>query len=314
MTLRTRVLGIALLGVAAIQVVFAWSPHSTGQSTLEACTVTVSGADQAYMLPPGRVWEAVFVGQRGAPVGSPSLLVLSAALRADLLSRSDSALEKVRALRQGLRVDVRPNDRAQRERDLVIADTILDARDETLRRASPMDFESVLDLGEAAARQGSFTVPVLGRIVTADQHRRCEVRLSGADFPDLVPEYRLWAASFKLWARAANDSRDASGLVTDDYVRIAQRSGLHAEAPDVRHFLDVASQTADELALLNREHSGDSPEQIQTHEFRLQRTVMQARRRVMLGVSREGWQAIVNRVESTRAGTTVWFRSDVLDQ
>lgn len=310
MTLRRAFVVGSFVGVAAIPAYLAPITQSATQAP-GACTVFLSGNEEPNMLPASNVWEAAFKAQRSAPRGATAAaLPISPVLRSGLDARAAGALDKLAALRQTLPPGAGNPRQAAMDREQVIAETITDARDEAARRASPDDFEALLELAETTARSLIVEIPTLGRLNESDDGQpTCEVSILGRDYPHLVPEYQMWSSSFSIWARASVHNRGADGRITDQYVTLAQRSGLHAEPDDVRKFLNVAEQVDADVKLLRATPSGDAREQALSRELQLQRTVMRGRHRLMLAVSIEGWRAIVENVEATREGTKLWFRS-----
>lgn len=289
---------------------FSSTTHSA-QPPPSTCQVRLSGAAYPTMVPAQQVWEAAFARYLSAPTVL-STAALTPTVKTALGSRGAGALDKVAALRRTLPPGAGDPRKAAIDRDLVIADTILDARDIATRDASDFDIDIMLDLAESTAKSLFTDLPVSGQIVTGqDGTRTCETSVLGKDYPFLVPEYQVWAVQFASWARAAAHNRGTDGRVTDDYIILVQRTNFPALAADLRLFFDIAAEAASEIDVIRARPSGDATEQATSQELQVQRAVLKARTRVLRAVSVEGWRAISNRVESAKVGAKVWFRSQV---
>lgn len=299
----------ALIAVGAFVAVTEQSaPKAALQS--EACSVTVSGARDPTRLPDAMVWEAVFQQQRGN--SSPPALALSAspALATLLRVRGAAVIDKVEALRSSLRTNEAGPGARSRDRDLLIADTVLDARDEVARQASPADFDAMLTLAESVARGQSFVVPTAGRIMSRpDGQQYCHATISGRDTPQLIPDHVVWNSAFRMFAKAASIERGSDGRVSDAFVITNQRTGMPSPAADIRMFVDIAADAAAEIAAEQSATRDGSTDAALAQLLRLQRVVMTARQRVLRSVSVEGWRGILARIEKSREDTLV-FHND----
>ena len=305
MALRRTLALASFVGVLGLPIFLTPVTHSA-QPDATACTVTISGAEAPNMLPAHAVWEATFKRQPE----SANAIELPADRRARLNARAAAALEKVVALRATVSPGPVNPKQALLDREQVIADTIVDARDDVMREVSEDDFDILSDFAQATARGLRITVPAPGRLVTsADGVSTCEVAVLGEEYPFLVPEYQSWAAQFNGWAGVAAQNRGSDGRITDEYLTIVRRSSIRASPEDVRTFLEFATKAAAEVAAVRKELPGAEAEQVLAHEFRVQRAVMKGRHHVMRAVSVEGWRAIVQWVEASRVGAKVWFRS-----
>lgn len=303
---RIRVLLGALLLIAALGKALNYA-QTTVQDP-DVCSVTLSGDKEPTVLPAHDVWEATFRRLRANPgeLKTP----LSGNTVSLINSRAGAALEKVAALRQSLSGGAGSALQAARDREQVIADTIVDARDDAARQTSAEDFDALMDFSVATARAMKVKLPAPGRFVTSEDHvRMCEVAVVGRDNPSLVPEHQVWAVEFNGWAKVAGNHMGADGQINREYLTAVQRSGVHASPEDLRTFLEAATRAAADLEELQREAASGPAEQAIAHDLKVQRLVMAHRHALLRAVSVEGWRAILQRVETTRKGTNIWFRS-----
>lgn len=309
MSLRRSITVGSVIAVGALFLVTDQTVPRAAQQA-EACSVTVSGARDPTKVPDAIVWEAVFRQQRGIAAPTPEFPA-SLPHVSVLRTRGAAAIDKIEALRASLRTNDAGPGATSRDRDLLVADTVLEARDEVARRASPEDFGAMLTLAESVARGLSFVVPATGRAsVFADGQQVCRATISGRDAPHLIPDHVVWSSAFRMFAKAASTNRGPDGRVTDEFVLITQRTGMPSPAADVRMFMDIAAQAAATIAVEQSKANDDSTEAALAQLVRLQRTVMEARQRVLRSVSVEGWRGILDRIEESRAGSKVFFSSE----
>lgn len=309
MPFRRSITGGAL---AALVVSSGWIAPTVPRAALQGdtCSVSVSGAEDPTKMPDALVWEAVFKQQRGAALQAPPAAPASAALVSALRTTGTVALDRVEALRATLRVAESGPGATSRDRDLLVADTILDARDAVAGRSSPEEFDAMLTLAESAARRLSFAVPSAGQTATlADGRQVCRASIVGKDAPQLIPDHVVWSSVFRMFARAAATQRGTDGRVSDEFVIAQQRTGMPSPAADVRAFVDVAAEAAADIAAEQSTAGDGSREASLAQLVRLQRVVMKARLRVQRRVSAEGWRGILARVEKSREDTQVFFSS-----
>jgi len=181
-----RFLPLLLLAVALSPWLFN-SPtvQSTAlQSNPAECHVTVSGKEKPDRVPAQEVWEATF--RRIS--ADPSTAVLAGIERSKALrlaASGGSALARATALRQSLTTAPAGLPRqVSQDRELVIADSILDSRDSALRDLSTDEFLQLTDYALETASTLEFVVPFTGRIVAdASGIRSLAIRRSGGRGP-----------------------------------------------------------------------------------------------------------------------------------
>ncbi|HEY8539578.1 MAG TPA: hypothetical protein VIL28_11980 [Steroidobacteraceae bacterium] len=315
MTLRRTFLPIVFLAATGGPFIFSYSTTESAsqQPDPNQCRVTVSGDDKADMLPAHDVWEAAFKRHSDNP-SAAAALGLGNDTRARVAALGAVALQRATALRQSL--PTKPTAGFPREatldRDLVIADSILDARDNVLRELSDDDFTRWSDYAQDTARTLRVILPVPGRVIQEDTGERfCEVVVKGREYPHLLPEHQVWRFMFEAWSRAVDYNLEQHGRITDEYLRLLSRSVFRMPPEDVRVFLQIAKDTAVEVAGLTSTPATDVAEQRQ-FEMRLQRAIMSARYHLLRRISVEGWRAMLRYVDDYRVGVKSWFRSAIV--
>lgn len=312
---RRRTYGVSVALAVAVGLWLTLGPtirSATIQSNAESCVVTLSGSELANELPSHDLWEDAF-RRASADVPLPGASLLSANARRRLNENSKEALRRVAALRKTLAERPVPGAMAQdgRERDILVAETVIDARDEIERGLSTEEYEELAAQLEIIAQSTVRQLPLPGRIVTdRGLPPFCELRVEGKEYPYLIPEYKLWERFFVLFAHAGNVNRTPEDKVTDDYIELLRRDTFRMPEPDIRVFLDFSAAAAVHLERLKEQVPLDTVVAARAYERQLQREVMTLRHGLLRRVSREGWLEILRRLNRSRAGATWWYRSD----
>lgn len=283
------------------------------QQSAEQCRVTVSGAEKFDMMPEHERWEAAFRRHSTQPALAEQLL-LPAASRLVLSSAASAALTKIEALRRSLPAPSLGGARSQvaLDRDPLVAETIIDARDHLARTLSEDEFVRLSDQVDEASRDIVVSLPVPGRVARqGDGTALCELAVGGGEMPHLIPEYRLWEAFFDIWSSVANLNRTENGDFKDEYVALVGRRTLRMPASDIRIFLAAAMATSD--AVKSVRSSRDDQSSSRELAIEVRRAVMRGRHNLVRALSLEGWRAVSLRLDGSRAGAKWWYRSPIAD-
>jgi hypothetical protein len=307
-----RFLPPSVLAVTLSPVIF--GSHALQSTALQTspteCHVTVSGKDTPDQVLAQDVWEATFRRLSANPsaavlagIGGPSALRLAAS--------GTSALARANALRQSLPTAPTAGlpRQVSQDRELVIADYILDARDSELRELSIDQFEQLTDYALETARTLDVILPIPGRIVSDDLgHRYCEVKVKGQDHPHLLPEHIVWSQMFKMLPAMIEFQIGPIGGLTDEHLL---RLSRHLQMPidDIRVFLRVARDTTTKEQELRAAQAGATAEQQEQVESRVLRTVMTGRHAILRSINPDSWRALMKYVDVFRAGVGSWYRS-----
>ena len=240
-----RFLSLLLLAVPLSPLLFN-SPtvQSTAlQSNPAECRVTVSGNEKPDRVPAQEVWEATF--RRIS--ADPSTAVLAGIERSKALrlaASGGSALARATALRQSLTTAPAGLPRqVSQDRELVIADSILDSRDSALRDLSTDEFLQLTDYALETASTLEFVVPFTGRIVAdASGNRYCEAEAKGDEYPHLVPEHQMWRLLFINLTSAADLANERFGGFLDvDFARMTREMRMSVD--DIKLLFRIARDT-----------------------------------------------------------------------
>jgi hypothetical protein len=293
-----------ILGYSAVQ-------STALQTTPGECSVTVSGKEKPYRVPAQLVWEATFKRISADPstavragIDGPRSLRLAAS--------GTSALARANALRQSLPTAPTAGlpRQVSQDRDLVIADSILDARDTELRDLSTDEFERLTDYALETASTLDVTLPIAGRIASDDfGNRYCEVTARGTDHPHLVEENQLWRLMFiNLTAAIELSNERFGGITAEQFVR-----QLRMPIDDIRVFVRVARDTATKekelRAALLEATAEPTAEQYKQLEARVLRLVMSGRHTILRSIAPDSWRALMRHVDLVRSNTTSRYRS-----
>ncbi len=281
------------------------------QPNPESCVVTLNGSEFANELPVHEVWEQIF--QRyNADIARPGEPPLGDTVRRRLRENSSGALNRVAALRRTLAEQPSSGVKVQdgRDRDMLVAETLIDARDEAERGLTAKEFAELDAQVVAVSQSMTKQMPLPGRVLPKGElPALCELRVDGKEYPYLIPEYKLWEQFFFLYAHAGGLNRSNDGEVTNSYVEILRRETFRMPAADVRVFLDLSAAAATDLARLKDTSPRRTAEEVRAYDRELQREVMAARHRLLLRLSRQGWREVLKELDRSRAGATWWYRS-----
>jgi hypothetical protein len=312
-----RLLRLSLLALTVCAVIFG---NSAIQSTVlqpiaNECLVTISGAQNAGRIPAQDVWEATF--KRIAFSSSGAILSGIDPRKAVRVAHSAAnALLRADALRQSLTTAPAAGlpRQASQDRDLVVADSILDARDSELRALSPDEFEQLTDYAMETARTLNVTLPVSGRVASdAEGNRTCELKVKGTDYPHLVLEHHVWGQMFKnLTVLIALSNERFGGIADKQFIQ-----ELRMPIEDIRVFVGVANDTAAQekamrMALVEGT-AKPSAEQYKQLEARVARLVMFGRYTILRTIAPDSWRALTRYVDRVRSNTNSYY-SSVLSQ
>lgn len=290
-----------ILGYSAIQSKSASTDNGT-------CSVTISGREKPDRVPTQEVWEATF---RRLSTPAATGLQLNVQTSARLSAIGATTLDRANSLRASLSGAAPAGlpRQAAHDRDLVVADTILDARDNVLRDLSDEENEQLVALAEETAKTVTFTLPLAGRVIHDDSGAQlCRVDVLGREFPNLVPEYQVWRFMFDAWSRAVDYNIQQHGSLTEDYLRLLSRSVFKGmPAPDIQSFLLQAKATTLTIEQLERTPPSGRIDSSVPFELAVQRLVLSGRRRVLRDVTVEGWRALLNYVDSYGGGVKAWY-------
>ena len=288
-----RFLLLSVLAVTVSPVIFG---NSAIQSTVlqpnpDECRVTVSGKEKADRVPAQEVWEATFKRISADPstavragIDGPRALRLAAS--------GTSALARANALRRSLPSAPAAGlpRQASPDRDLIIADSILDARDSELRELSTDQFERLTDYALRTARTLDVILPIPGRIVSDDSGTRyCEVRANGNEHPHLVVEHQVWRLMFRNLSTVTELANERLGGMRDE----ALVRELRMPIGDIRIFMRVARDTVareNELRAALVGATSYSARQLQTHVMRI---VMSGRHAILRSIAPDSWRGLM---------------------
>ena len=305
--MNSRFVPLSVLAISISAIIFG-SPavESTAlQTSSDECRVTLSGKEKADQVLAQEIWEATF--RRIS--ADPSTAVLAGiegpkALR--LAAAGTAALARANSLRQSL---PRLPQQVSQDRELVIADSILDARDDALRELSTDEFQRLTDYALETARTVEVILPIPGRIVSDDLgNRYCEVRVRGRDHPHLLPEHMVWSHMFEVLPAMIELQTERSGGRTDEHLLRLSRH-LRMPVNDIRVFLRVARDTATMEDELRAAQAGAMAEQQEQFKYRVLRIVMAGRHAILRSIDSESWRALMRYVDGFRAGVGSWYRS-----
>lgn len=276
-----------------------------------SCVVTLTGIDSSPELPIHDLWEDLFQRFNSATL-RPDEPLLDTTVRRRLRDNAQDALNRVAALRRSVAEQPAPGAKAEdgREREIFVAETLIDARDEAQRGLSAPEFAELDTHVQEVARNTTKQLPLTGRIQAhADRPALCELKVEGKEHPYLIPEYKLWEQYFLLYAQVGGLNRGADGEVTSQYVEVLRRHTFRMPAAEIRLFLDLSSAAAEDLGRLKAITPRRTPEEARVYDRALQHEVLAARHRLLIRLSRLGWREVLKELDKSRAGATWWYRS-----
>lgn len=313
MTRSRRFLPVSVLAVTVSPIIFG-SPavQSTAlQTNLGECRVTISGTETPDRMPAQEVWEATFRRISADP---------STAVREDidgqralrLAATGASVVARANALRQSLPTAPRAGlpRQVSQDRDLVIADSILDARDSALRDLSTDEFLQLTDYALETASTLEFVVPLTGRIVAdASGNRYCAADAKGDEYPHLVPEHEVWRLLFINLTSAADLANERFGGFLDiDYTRMSRE--MRMPIADIKLLFRVARDTVNREKELSATSAGvTTPEQVKQFQSSQLKLTMSARHAILRSISVDSWRGFMRYIDQVRKNTSSGYTS-----
>jgi len=308
---RPIAFGLALLGAAAVPIAVSYNAATSAplQQAADACYVVINGAVDPEMLPTHHVWEAIFQESSVAPTSNP--LELGVGRRARLATIGAATLERVAALRRSLVNAPSPGVivQANRDRNSVVSETILNARDEFQREMTSAEFAAFGERLHKLAETLSVKLPLAGQVKAraSGEPAICEVTVDGGDAPEFIPEHKVWEVFFETWAVGANKNR-AGGAFDVFYLDTVRRI-LRIPAADAGIVMERAIIATAALEVIKGQPAGAPvPGKLPFHED-VQQLVMAERHHLSGSLSAEGWRALTQYVEQTKIGFKWWYRS-----
>jgi hypothetical protein len=313
MNIRRTLHGMFVL--AAVSGSFASGHSSTvasRQPNSVECRISISGAERPTWIPAQNIWEETFRQYAAGP--APEIVPgLASDARMKTATLFVGALERTNALRQSLPPSA-PGAREQvaLERELLIADTILDARDDVSRQLSREDFEALNTYAEQRASRMAVSLPIAGRVVTsADGSSLCELEVVGKEHPELIPEYQVWRSFLRLWAKAAKYNLAVTGQFSTEYLETVRRTSFRMPHSEIASFLRIAISSTAELDALPKAEANATSDQLSQRDLMAQRSVMNARHTLLRALTVDGWRAVLQRFDKARVNTKFWYRTAV---
>lgn len=278
---------------------------AVAQGGTAACTVVASG--RTGPIPDYYAWETTF---SMAPTTDDALRDYLASDNASarvFREYATRATSRARAIRRqgptpGVPAILLP------DTELAAAETVLLERD-AMTRALPPEVATGLRRRVEEERQTlHFTVPQAGRERrTASGRVRCEVAVSGKDFPQLVPEASYWEDFFVIKGAIAARRRAVSGGIYDDDALALQRA-LPLPIDALREFYGFAEEAASRIAKAANDAraAGLSQDESRRH---VDQVVLDARDHLLRTLPPEHWLVVRAAAEQGRAGHKLYYRS-----
>lgn len=307
-----RFLPLSVLAVTLSPIIFgSLAVHSTAlQTNPGECRVTISGKERPDQVPAQEVWEATFRRVSADPSTAVGAGIASQrALR--LATLGTSALARANALRQSLPTPTAGLPlQVSQDRDLVIADSILDARDSELRDLSTDEFLQLTDYALETASTLEFVVPLTGRIaVDASGNRYCAADAKGDEYPHLVPEHEVWRLLFINLTSAADLANERFGGFLDiDFTRMTRLMRMPID--DIKLLFRVARDTVNKEKELSATSAGvTTPEQVKQFQSSRLKLTMSARHAILRSISTESWRGFMRYIDQVRTNTSSGYAS-----
>jgi hypothetical protein len=300
-SLLAMVISVMIFGDSAIQ-------SAVLQPNPNECLVKISGKERADRILAQDVWEATF--RRIA--ANPSTARLDGPRARRLAEKGASALATVDTLRRSVATAPPtglPRQLSQ-DQELLIADSILDARDSELRDLSTDEFLQLTDYALETANTLEFVLPFTGRIVADDSgNRYCEAVARGDEYPHLVPEHQVWRLLFINLTSAADLANERFGGFLDiDFTRMTRQMRMPID--DIKLLFRVARDTVNKEKELTATSVGATPaEQGKQLEVSRLKLVMSARHAILRSIGAESWSGFMTYVDQARINTTAHFTS-----
>jgi hypothetical protein len=308
-----RLLPLSVLAMTVSAMIFGSSAvQSSGfQTRTDECRVTISGKERPDQVPAQEVWEATFRRVSADPSTAVRAGIASQrALR--LATLGTSAVARANALRQSLPTTPTAGlpRQVSQDRDLVIADSILDARDSELRDLSTDEFLQLTDYALEMASTLEFVVPLTGRIVVdASGNRYCAADARGDEYPHLVPEHEVWRLLFISLTSAADLANERFGGFLDiDFTRMTRQMRMPID--DIKLLFRVARETVNKERELSATPAGvTTPEQVKQFQSRRLKLTMSARHAILRSISAESWRGFMRHIDQVRTNTSSGYVS-----
>lgn len=312
MTRSRRFLLVSVLAVTVSPIFGSLAVQSTAlQTNPGECRVTISGKEKPDRVPAQEVWEATF--RRIS--ADPSTAVREGidgqrALR--LAATAASVVARANALRQSLPTAPTAGlpRHVSQDRDLVIADSILDARDSELRDLSTDEFLQLTDYALETASTLEFVVPLTGRIVVdASGNRYCAADAKGDEYPHLVPEHEVWRLLFINLTSAADLANERFGGFLDiDFTRMTRLMRIPID--DIKLLFRVARETVNKEKELSATSAGvTTSEQVKQFQSSRLKLTMSARHAILRSISAESWHGFMRYIDQVRTNTSSGYAS-----
>jgi hypothetical protein len=304
-----RFLPLSVLAVAVTTVIFG---NSAIQSTVlqtnpGECRVTISGKERPDRLPAQDVWEGTF-RRISADRSSAILAGIDGPRALRLATAGASALARANALRRSLPTAPTPGlpRQVSQDRELVITDSILDARDSELRDLSTDEFLQLTDYALETASTLEFVIPFTGRIVVEDSGSRyCEAEVKGDEYPHLMPEHEVWSLLFVNLTSAADLANERFGGFLDiDFTRMTRQMRMPID--DIKLLFRVARDTVNKDKELTATSAGATTAEQESSRLKL---VMSARHAILRSISAESWRGFMRYIDQVRTSTTTSYAS-----
>lgn len=253
----------------------------------QACGGSIDGVEYPHLVPAHLAWSSVFeqvrkAGDQHITLGRDSLGVAAF----DFMHRR---LDELDAATRAINADPAVPPQA---RETIIADAILDARDDLLRVFSD-EAGNALVREAARSRKRPFALAPPGRRTGTDS---CQVSVRGRAFPHLIPENLYWRFYFLQRAATGSRFKVANGYAAE-HIQAVRRT-LPVSPEELTLIIDVATKVTADIQRISA-----GPTATDTYE----ELIASARMKLLKGLSKDAWVAVTADARRSRMSARIVF-------
>lgn len=302
MAILRGVTGVALTILMSV----AGAPMEATRKPRADCVARLDGSAFPQLIPEYWVWEELFARvQSGKETSTLAQLRTRTHLSEGgtnlLASTSSAALRRVELLRSS----TAPTNGVSR--NALVADALLDSRDELLRSLSDTDVQSLIEHIGRRRREMLYAFAKPRRRADDETQRvKCRMSVSGKADAELIPEAYYWEFHLRVLASISETRRLGPDKYDADYIDALRQQSLPIPETDVLLVLKTAIQTIAEVDGLRVAHSASLEGGIAI-EMLVANAVQSARVTLLRRLSSSSWSVVQRHAASRRAGIAYDF-------
>lgn len=236
------ILAICTLTAMASRVLLSAQPPNGAP---QGCESKINGWERPDLVPSHLAWEDAFTGLAAGDIALIRAANADPQTAAEITGTARRLIALVRQVRADSAIDVVA-------RDAEVAAKVLDARDGLIRSMPAITFAALSDAISGREQSKTFAFAVRARPTMINGSERCQLTVTGRDYPHLIPEPFAWEWYFQFRAGIAKPRRSAAGEYPVEFITALRGNHLQVSPYYVHQILNAAIDANDRIESLRQ--------------------------------------------------------------